>query len=103
MRAHRGLEPPDEVWMQGLGTPLWVQFRHWPEDPAEIDAMVPTYPAYNLDNTAPLFAPTTASAPPVPALNPRTKTLALARAKLRTGLLRGLQVAGLEAAFHGSL
>src|SRR2546426_4845560 len=36
MRTHRGLEPPDEAWMQGLGTPLWVQFRHWTEDPAEI-------------------------------------------------------------------
>src|SRR2546422_3695175 len=51
MRTHRGLEPPDEVWMQGLGTPLWVQFRHWTEDPAEIDAMVATYRAYNLERS----------------------------------------------------
>src|SRR5712692_11032740 len=48
MRLHRGHEPSDDVWMQGLGTPLWVQFRHFTEDPAEIEAMVATYRAYNL-------------------------------------------------------
>src|SRR2546422_3046433 len=29
MRLHRGHEPPDDVWMTGLGTPLSVQFRHF--------------------------------------------------------------------------
>src|SRR2546426_8891279 len=48
MRLPRGHEPSDDVWMQGLGTPLWVQFRHFTEDPAEIEAMVATYSAYNL-------------------------------------------------------
>jgi len=36
MRLHRRHEPSDDVWMQGLGTPLWVQFRQFTDDPAEI-------------------------------------------------------------------
>ena len=48
LKTHRGFEPPDEIWMEGLGTPLWVQFRHWTDDPAELQAMVATYRDYNL-------------------------------------------------------
>src|SRR2546430_12460265 len=57
MRTHRGAEPADDVWMEGLGTPLWVQFRRFTEDPAEIDAMVATYRAYNLAHHDELVRP----------------------------------------------
>src|SRR5216117_1388864 len=56
MRLHRGHEPPDDVWMTGLGTPLSVQFRHFTDDPAEIEAMVATYRAYNLATIASISA-----------------------------------------------
>src|SRR2546429_8459383 len=57
MRTHRGAEPADDVWMEGLGTPLWVQFRRFTEDPAEIDAMVATYRGYNLAHHDELVRP----------------------------------------------
>ncbi len=57
MRLHRGHEPPDDVWMTGLGTPLSVQFRHFTDDPAEIEAMVATYRAYNLAHHDELVRP----------------------------------------------
>jgi len=100
MRTHRGLEPPDEVWMQGLGTPLWVQFRHWTEDPAEIEAMVATYRAYNLEHHDAMVRPYDGVVAAVRDLKRRNKTLGLVTSKMRSGALRGLQVAGLEDAFH---
>ncbi len=100
MRAHRGLEPPDEVWMQGLGTPLWVQFRHWTEDPAEIEAMVATYRAYNLEHHDELVRPYEGVVAAVRDLRKNGKTLGLVTSKIREGALRGLQLAGLEDGFE---
>jgi len=99
MRAHRGLEPPDEVWMKGLGTPLWVQFRDWTDDPAEIEAMVATYRAYNLEHHDALVRPYDGVVAAVRALRHTGKTLGLVTSKMRSGALRGLRVAGLEDAF----
>ena len=100
MRAHRGLEPPDEVWMQGLGTPLWVQFHHWTEDPAEIEAMVATYRVYNLEHHDDLVRPYEGVVAAVRDLRKNGKTLGLVTSKIREGALRGLQVAGLEDGFE---
>jgi len=100
MRLHRGHEPSDDVWMQGLGTPLWVQFRHFTEDPAEIEAMVATYRAYNLAHHDELVRPYAGVVEAVLALRDRGKTLGLVTSKMRSGALRGLRVAGLEDAFQ---
>src|SRR5881296_4354803 len=75
LRTHRGLEPPDEVWMKGLGTPLWVQFKSWTDDPVEIDAMVATYRAYNLAHHDALVRPYDGVVSAVRALRDRGKTL----------------------------
>ena len=99
MRTHRGLEPPDDVWMSGLGTPLWVQFRHWTNDPAEIEAMVATYRAYNLAHHDTLVRPYDGVVAAVRDLGAKGKTLGLVTSKLRSGAIRGLQVAGLKDAF----
>src|SRR5213083_3718505 len=99
MRLHRGHEPSDDVWMEGLGTPLWVQFRHFTEDPAEIEAMVATYRAYNLAHHDELVRPYDGVVEAVRALRARKKTLGLVTSKMRSGAVRGLRVAGLEDAF----
>jgi pyrophosphatase PpaX len=99
MRVHRGHEPADEVWMDGLGTPLWVQFRQFTEDPAEIEAMVATYRAYNLTHHDALVRPYDGVVDAVRALERRGKSLALVTSKMRSGAARGLRVAGLEDAF----
>lgn len=99
MRLHRGHEPADDVWMEGLGTPLWVQFRHFTEDPAEIEAMVATYRAYNLVHHDALVRPYDGVVDAVRALRDAGKTLGLVTSKMRSGAVRGLKLAGLEDAF----
>jgi pyrophosphatase PpaX len=99
MRAHRGYEPPDDVWMEGLGTPLWVQFRLWSDDESEIKAMVETYREYNLAHHDELVRPYDGVVEQVRRLDAGGKTLGLVTSKMRGGALRGLRVAGLEDAF----
>ncbi|HXF95581.1 MAG TPA: HAD-IA family hydrolase [Gemmatimonadales bacterium] len=100
LRVHRGIEPPDEVWMRGLGTPLWVQFRHWTDDQAEIEAMVATYRAYNLEHHDTLVRPYDGVADAVRQLDAAGKRLGLVTSKMRSGALRGLRLLGLEQTFH---
>ncbi len=99
MRTHRGEEPSDDVWMDGLGTPLWVQFRRFTDDPAEIDAMVATYRAYNLAHHDEMVRPYDGVVEAVRALRRPGRTLGLVTSKMRSGALRGLRRAALEDAF----
>ena len=99
MRTHRGVEPPDAVWMEGLGTPLWVQFRHWTEDEAEIRSMVETYREYNLSHHDELVRPYDGVVAQVRALHGGGKTLGLVTSKMRGGALKGLRLAEIEDAF----
>ena len=99
LKTHRGIEPPDEIWMEGLGTPLWVQFRHWTEDPAEIEAMVATYREYNLANHDAMVRPYDGVAEEVLRLKAQGKRLGLVTSKMRGGAIRGLDVLRLTEAF----
>jgi pyrophosphatase PpaX len=99
MRVHRGIEPPDDVWLQGLGTPLWVQFRRWTDDPAELEAMVATYRAYNMEHHDALARPYDGIGEAVQALQGGGKRLGLVTSKMRSGALRGLALLGLVDAF----
>jgi pyrophosphatase PpaX len=99
MRTHRGEEPPDELWLQGLGTPIWVQLRLWSEDPAEIAAMVETYRDYNMTHHDDLVRPYDGVVAAVRRLKDLGKRLGLVTSKVRSGAVRGLRVAGLESAF----
>lgn len=99
LQVHRGIEPPDEEWMAGLGTPLWVQFRRWTEDEAEIRAMVETYRDYNLSHHDALVRPYDGIVDQVRALRGGGKTLGLVTSKLRSGALRGLRLVGIEEEF----
>lgn len=99
MRIHRREEPSDDVWMEGLGTPLWVQFRRWTSDEAEIRAMVDTYRDYNLAHHDELVRPYDGVVEQVLRLDAAGKTLGLVTSKMRGGALKGLRLAGLETAF----
>ncbi|MGH7538020.1 MAG: HAD-IA family hydrolase [Gemmatimonadales bacterium] len=99
MRAHRGMEPPDDVWMEGLGTPLWVQFRRWSDDASEIQAMVATYREYNLAHHDDLVRPYDGIVSEVRRLRDAGKSLGLVTSKMRGGALKGLRLAGIEDAF----
>lgn len=99
LRVHRRIEPPDEEWMAGLGTPLWIQFRRWTDDETEIRAMVETYRDYNLSHHDQLVRPYDGVVEQVRALRAMGKTLGLVTSKLRSGALRGLRLVGIEDQF----
>jgi len=99
MRTHRGMVPPDELWLKGVGTPIRVQLREWSEDPAEIEAMAATYSVYNLEHHDALVRPFDGIVSAVQRLKEAGKRLGLVTSKVRNGALRGLKVAGLEQAF----
>lgn len=101
MRIHRADEPlpSDDVWMKGLGTPLRVQFRHWTEDTAEIDAMVATYRDYNLSHHDQLAKPYEGVTPAVLALHRAGKRMGIVTSKFKAGAQRGLKLVGLGSAF----
>ena len=102
MQVHRGgmPTPPDDVWMKGLGTPLWVQFRLWTDDEAEIEAMVATYRAYNLTHHDALVKPYEGVVAEVLKLKAKGKRLGLVTSKLKDGAMKGLKLAGLDQAFE---
>jgi pyrophosphatase PpaX len=100
MRTHRGTEPPDTVWMEGLGTPLSVQFRHWTDDETEIRAMVETYREYNLAHHDELVRPYDGVVAEVRRLHDEGKALGLVTSKMRGGAIKGLRLAGLEDVFE---
>jgi len=99
MRTHRGEVPPDDLWLEGLGKPIWVQLRHWSQDPVEIAAMVETYRDYNMTHHDELVRPYAGVVDVVNLLKARGKRIGLVTSKVRTGAERGLRVAGLMAAF----
>jgi pyrophosphatase PpaX len=99
LRTHRGMEPPDALWMKGLGTPLWVQLRDFSDDPVEIDAMVETYRAYNMEHHDAVARPYDGVSEAVRALRTRGGRLGLVTSKMRSGAVRGLRLVGLEDAF----
>ena len=102
MQVHRANAPlpPDDIWMKGLGTPLWVQFRNWTEDEAEIEAMVATYRTYNLTHHDALVKPYEGVVAEVLKLQKKGKRLGLVTSKLKDGAMKGLRLAGLDQAFE---
>src|SRR2546430_10114681 len=101
MQLHRCNEPmpPDDMWIKGLGTPLWAQFGQITEDKEEIERMVATYRAYNLTHHDALVKPYEGVVEEVLRLKANGKRLGLVTSKLKDGALRGLKVAGLDDAF----
>ncbi len=100
LRTHRGVEPPDELWLKGLGTPIRVQLRQWSEDAGEIEAMAQTYTTYNLAHHDALVRPYDGIVGAVTRLKQRGKQLGLVTSKSRSGAQRGLRVSGIETAFE---
>lgn len=99
LRTHRGVVPPDEAWLAGVGTPLRAQLHSFTDDPSEIDEMLTTYREYNLahhDEMVRSFPGTRAA---LLALRSGGAKLAVVTSKARNGMDRGLLVCGLEGLF----
>ena len=99
LETHLGIVPPDELWLKGLGTPIWVQLRHWTEDPDQIAAMVETYRTYNMEHHDALVRPYDGIVTVVEELKARRRLIGLVTSKARSGAERGLEVTGLAPSF----
>lgn len=99
MRVHRGDSLPDEVWLAGLGTPLRVQFRHFTDDPAEIEAMIATYREWNMANHDRMVRPYPGAVEAVGQLRAGGARLGIVTSKNLRGLQRGLALCGFDGMF----
>ena len=101
MALHRSNEPPppDDMWIKGLGTPLWAQFGEITEDKQEIEAMVQTYRTYNLTHHDALVRPYEGVVEEIRRLKQAGKRLGVVTSKLRDGAMRGLRISALDDAF----
>ncbi len=95
MMTHRGSVPPDALWLEGLGTPVRVQFRGFTDDPDEIDAFVATYRAHNQRHHDRLIREYPGVSDAVRALRERGARLAVVTSKLRAAAERGLHCCGM--------
>src|ERR1700752_3163689 len=101
MELHRCNEtiPPDEIWIPGLGTPLWAQFGQITEDKEEIERMVQTYRTYNLTHQDALVRPYEGVVDEIRRMKDAGKHLGVVTSKLHDGAMRGLRISGLDEAF----
>ncbi len=86
----------DEHWLQGMGTPLRVQFKDWAHDPARLEAMILTYREYNLLHHDNRIAPYPGVIEMMTTIRAHGLGTGLVTSKNREGALRGLRVSGLE-------
>src|SRR5947207_15938146 len=91
MALHRSNEPlpPDDMWIQGLGTPLWAQFGQITEDKEEIEQMVQTYRTYNLTHHDALVKPYDGVVAEIRRMKDAGRRLGVVASKLRDGGRRG--------------
>jgi pyrophosphatase PpaX len=99
LRVHRDFEPPLEFWLEGLGRPLRWQFAHFSADAAEIEAMVATYRAYNLERHDAMIRPFDGAVEAIALLKSRGLKLGVVTSKMHAGALRGLKHCGFEGLF----
>jgi pyrophosphatase PpaX len=85
----------DEHWLAGIGTPLWVQFADFGEDPALLAALVDSYRDYNLGNHDARVRAYPGAVALVGDLRRRGFRTGLVTSKQRAGAERGLRFLGL--------
>ena len=99
MRIHRGQTFPDAEWIQGLGTPLRVQFRRFTDDPDEIQRMIATYRDWNLAHHDAMVSAFPGAVDAVRDLKAKGARLGIVTSKNRHGVERGLTLCGFDGLF----
>ncbi|MGH7525206.1 MAG: HAD-IA family hydrolase [Gemmatimonadales bacterium] len=96
--AAHGLPPrTDEEWLRGVGTPLWVQFADWKDDRGTLEALIETYREYNLRHHDRMVTVYPGVVDAVAELKKAGIATGLVTSKNRSGAVRGLTLAKLEA------
>ncbi len=99
MRVHRGDAFPDAMWVEGLGTPLRVQFRLFTDDDAELAAMIDTYREWNMANHDRMVRAYPGALAAVRRLHGAGARLGIVTSKNRRGLDRGIDLCGFGGLF----
>jgi len=99
LRVHRGVELDASTWIAGLGRPLRWQFAQFTADEREIDAMIATYRAFNMEHHDAMVVAYPGAVAAVRALKERGLALAIVTSKLNAGAVRGLDHAGYRGVF----
>jgi pyrophosphatase PpaX len=96
--ASHGLPPrTDEEWLEGVGTPLVAQFAAWRDDLETLEALIATYREYNLRHHDRMVTVYPGVVDVVKSLKDEGMATGLVTSKNRSGALRGLALAKLEA------
>ncbi|HEY2804800.1 MAG TPA: HAD-IA family hydrolase [Gemmatimonadales bacterium] len=99
MQIHRGDPMADDLWIAGLGTPLRVQFTHFTDDPAEIEAMIATYREHNIANHDRMVTAYPGALDTLKALKAAGTKLGIVTSKNDHGLARGMDLCGFNGLF----
>jgi pyrophosphatase PpaX len=96
--ATHGLPPrSDEEWLEGVGTPLTAQFSALRATASMLDALIATYREYNLEHHDRMVSVYPGVVDVVKALKENGIATGLVTSKNRSGAVRGLTLARLEA------
>lgn len=99
MRVH-GLEPrPDAFWIEGLGTPLRVQFRQFTDDDRAVERLIATYRDWNLSHHDAMIRPYPGAIDAVKALKAGGARLGIVTSKNLHALTMGLDRCGFAGLF----
>lgn len=99
-RVHLGKVPPDEVWLQGMGTPLWEQMKAFSDDPEVVEAMVATYRAHNREHHDELLGKYPGALEAVETLSRWGVNLGVVTSKANWSARRGLSLCGFDGLFE---
>jgi len=96
MRTHGLPARTDDDWLEGLGTPLAVQFADWGSDPETLQGLIATYRTYNLEHHDRMVTVYPGIVEAVQSIRSAGIRTGLVTSKNRQGALRGLRLAKLE-------
>jgi pyrophosphatase PpaX len=97
LEAHGFPARTDEEWLEGVGTPLAAQFAAWQDDVGTLEALIATYREYNLKHHDRMVTVYPGVVEVVRTLKEDGVGTGLVTSKNRSGALRGLTLARLEA------
>ncbi len=95
LAAHGLPARTDEDWLEGVGTPLRVQFSPWQDEAGKIERLIATYREYNLAHHDRMVTVYPGVLDVVRAIKAAGLQTGLVTSKNRQGACRGLELVGL--------
>jgi pyrophosphatase PpaX len=103
MRTHFGEVPPDQVWLETLGTPLRHAFKRFSDSPEGVQELTDTYLEFNLRMHEELIRPFEGIRDILQELLARERRLGIVTSKAAAGTARSLAACGLPEAWFEAI